>query len=187
MALPALASLSTLPTELLEIIIHDLDYNSIQALRSSALIFSCTVPRPRTPKILSAKSAAQLAGNTLIACGGCLRLLPHTRFSTKMLIRRRSPHADIAKKARFCNLCGIRDLPGEYRYQPGEVFDNHAGEWFLRCAVCGECKRTLAVPLDEVRRRKEVATCRKCEQRARRSQGSPAGEVKRLGKVNLGA
>lgn len=183
-------TLASLPTELLVMISQDLTYNDYQSLRSTSHLFVTLLPLPSDAQLLEAKSVAKSSRHTLIACGGCLRLLPHTEFSTKMLIgqHRRfsepyeSPQesktssrpldqvvaagktSGIPSRERFCNNCGRRALPGRYRYQLGDIWDNNYGVWWLRCERCGVCERISSVsdPIDRERRLKRVAACRQC-------------------------
>lgn len=139
-------SLSSLPTELLLLVSQDMTYTDIQSFRCTSRHFSFALPKPSNAQLVEAKESAKSHGQTLIACGGCLRLLPHVRFSTKMLIRRRTPATvpsnTVEREAKssatslfgsavpvssgskyreqFCNKCGSRPLPGPYRYQKGE-------------------------------------------------------------------
>lgn len=39
-------------------------------------------------------------------------------------------------KNRFCNDCGVRDLPGRHRYQLGERWDDEYRTWYVRCVRC---------------------------------------------------
>lgn len=191
MALPKTpASLTSLPTELLLLISKDMTYSDIQSFRHTSRHFFAALSKPSNAQLVEAKGSAKSHGQTLIACGGCLRLLPHVRFSTKMLIRRKiwatvpynnversetmsSPTdlfgsgssasaCELRKHEQFCNKCGSRPLPGPYRYQRGEVWDIEKGLWFLRCQRCGLCEQRSGVPLDEKRRRQREELCRRC-------------------------
>lgn len=91
MALPnPPASLTSLPTELLLLISQDMTYTDIQSFRRTSRHFFTALPEASNAHLVEAKGSAKSHGQTLIACGGCLRLLPHVRFSTKMLIRRKA-------------------------------------------------------------------------------------------------
>lgn len=181
---------TSLPTELLFLIAEDMTYSDIQAFRHTSRHFYAALPKPSNAQLVEAKAAAKSLHQTLIACGGCLRLLPHIRFSTKMLIRRKtrpkipyntiertetkSPPTNLVgtaaststsksrKHEQFCNKCGCRPLPGPYRYERGEAWDINAGLWFLRCQKCGLCEQTLGVALDEERSRQREELCRRC-------------------------
>lgn len=197
------ASLTSLPTELLLSIVNDLTYQDLQALRTTSHFFAAVLPPASKSQLLQARAQAKLAGHTLIACAGCFRLIPHVRFSTKMLIRRRkrtsvqalnstpgssaasepSSHSVISPQSSsshqyemFCNKCGCRPLPGTYRYQRGEVWDIEKGLWFLRCKKCGLCEQTSSVLLDDKRRRKPEELCRRCfkqEEKMNKVRSSP--------------
>ena len=181
------ASLTSLPTELLLLIYQDMTYSDIQAFRHTSRHFSAALPKPSNAQLVEAKDSAKSLGQTLLACGGCLRLLPHIRFSTKMLIRRtwatgpyntlhretKSPPTNLfgsvtsasssqsRNHEQFCNKCGSRPLPGPYRYQRGQVWDIEKGLWFLRCPRCGLCEQTSGLLLHEKRRRRDDL-CRRC-------------------------
>lgn len=201
MALPkTAASLTSLPTELLLLISQDMTYSDIESFWHTSRHFSAALPKPSNAQLFEAKGSAKSHGQTLITCGGCLRLLPHVRFSTKILIRRKTrmpvpynseergsmssltnlfgeaaAEAGAARqREQFCNKCGSRPLPGAYRYQKGEVWDIENGLWFLRCQKCGLCEQTSGVPLDEKRQRqREGELCRRCFklERKKRSPG----------------
>lgn len=57
-------------------------------------------------------------------------------------------------KKRFCPECGIRELPGEHRYEYGDRWEGKLGEVVVRCEACKEI-----VGDGE---RKDIGPCRKC-------------------------
>lgn len=156
-------TLSTLPLELLFDILDDVSYNDVQAFRRTSHHFFSILPPPMDTHLEKARSSLYAADGKLLACAGCLRLLPQWKFARRMIseaaareynyldeaevfryiaVKKTAVNTtDLPRRDRFCIECGRRDLPGPYRYQLGDQWEDHYLHWYVRCEKCKKINR----------------------------------------------
>lgn len=180
MSKPSLTSLTSLPHELLLQILEPLPLNSLIRLRRVSRLFAAMIPKLTHDDCLRTETSPWACDRHLLACGGCVRLRHASKFSMRMKTappemvwtmsvdpenfsvvfepasgpQGRNPMGPGGSKAhtRFCNECGARDLPGEFRHGVGEVWDDE-GVYWVRCSGCGKvakCPERLDIGLCEV-------------------------------------
>lgn len=133
------ASLITLPPELLLIIIDKVAADDRMILRGVSRFFFDTIPQPIHADLLVIETE-NWAGSKFFTCGGCLRLRHRDKFATALTSRGGYPEEDFvqggtAAHTRFCNECGVRDLPGDFRYRVADRWDEDDVYW-VRCREC---------------------------------------------------
>lgn len=121
--------LTALPTELLRAIFFNLKSDRRSILRSVTQQFSKLVPRPTFQELLTIDCEPWLH-NITYACGCCVRLRHSDHFSmSRNCMWYDCPMVQGGRKShtRFCQECGVRSLPGEFRYQLGDVWYDEEG------------------------------------------------------------
>ena len=114
-------------------------------LRGVCRLFSNLLPRPTHQELLDIEETEHWTSGKFTTCGGCIRLRRLSYFddrhqdSINYCYLFDDRHCD---PERFCLDCGVRDLPGDFRYQQGENWTDGRGRW-SRCKNCHRIGRTL--------------------------------------------
>lgn len=119
-------------------------------LRCVSRFFFHNVPKPTHVELLAIEIEGG-AASKFFACGGCLRLRHVDKFCTELTIRGDNPledfsHGGMAACTRFCNDCGIRDLPGDFRYSAADRWDVDGVCW-VRCLGVRRSRNRTGLPI----------------------------------------
>ena len=134
MAIPTPLTLASLPPELRLHIHSFLSYNDVQSLRSTSHSLFLITPPPTALQLKALKATQSKYCSKLLACAGCLHLLPQSKFDSLTPPLTLLPPIYL----KFCHKCGCRDLPGPYRYQMGDSGITERGQPWMRCGGCGD-------------------------------------------------
>lgn len=131
------APLASLPPELRLLIHSYLSYNDVQSLRRSSHLFFTTFPPPTTAHLLDIQPLQPYLEFRLLACSGCLKLLPAYDFDLAYYSKdTNTSYTTLEWKGRFCGKCGIQPPPGRHRYQHGDRWLDWNNSEFQRCGKC---------------------------------------------------
>lgn len=121
-------SLTTLPPELLLFIIGHLRTDDRLVIRTVSRLFANFIPAPTHADLLQYETAQWAVEANLFTCGGCLRLRHENKFNCGATERFfLEEHNQERACSRFCKECGVRDLPGDFRYGSGDVWYDKDG------------------------------------------------------------
>ena len=140
--------ITTIPAELILNITNNLRLVEVMLLRGVSRFFHNTIPSPTHQQLLEAETEKWAGINGLLTCGGCLRLRDEGEFSHKFMMpgigRNQLFYSgflsgEVKAAQRFCHECGVRPLPGDFRYWRGSHYDDKHGKngLMVRCKRCG--------------------------------------------------
>lgn len=151
-----LVSLFALPQNALSTVVSYIDVGDRMRLRCVSRFFHKLIPGPTHDDILTAGLEEWAIAEDIFACGGCVRLRHRAEFGYRLVCEpgfgrrkkywnfdgwRALYHGGQEAEKRYCDDCGKRDLPGDFRYPRGcrWLFDNKEfdrAEEFVRCKGC---------------------------------------------------
>ncbi|KAL2015920.1 hypothetical protein VTK56DRAFT_4534 [Thermocarpiscus australiensis] len=129
-------TLLTLPGEIQNKIIGELEPIDIPLLRATCRYFRKIIPPRSMRELLVAESSSTGMERDLYACCLCLRLRHSSHFADKMMKRHKRKLA-AGSSTRFCMECGLNPAPGQHGYCPG----SHITKNGVVSVICISCRR----------------------------------------------
>lgn len=140
--------ITTIPAEFILNITNNLRLDEVILFPGVPGFFYNTIPPPTHQQLLKAETEKRAHYYGLLTCGGCLRLRDRGEFSDKFMMPSDAKYhlvcpgfrsREVKAAQKFCHECGVRPLPGEFRYWLGSLFHDQLGEHGLvvRCKRCG--------------------------------------------------
>lgn len=114
----ASTTLPTLPGEIQNMIVGDLEPFDLLLLRATCRHFRNVVPRLDIGELLVAECSKTAMERDLYACCLCLRLRRASHFADKMIKKQKRKLAG-GGSSRFCVQCGVKPPPGKSGYGSG--------------------------------------------------------------------